>query len=409
MPGAAGTTLVGGRYQLGALLGRGGMADVYAALDVKLQRPVAVKILRPGFAADDDLRSRFEREGRAAARLNHPRVVAVYDTGEDAGRPYLVMEQMPGETLADRMAAGRLDQAWLRQVAGQVLSALSAAHRAGILHRDVKPANVLLDHGEAKVADFGIAAMGEPTGADGSHDAWAARTAVGMVIGTPSYMAPERIEGQPATVQSDLYAVGVMLYEGLTGRKPFAGSTPLATAVAVQDGRYPPITELRPDADPRMVAAANRAMRPRPEDRYESALDMRSALLAPVMAPAMGTVPAAPGVDPPDATIIVPVPAGAGVDARDATVVLPVRRRHRLAATLVAAAVAAALAFTAFSLGPWNDQRASTTVTTTSLPPANTSTVPVVVAPATSADAPTTLTPTTRKKRRKGGGGGGNG
>src|ERR1700682_1064749 len=113
MPGAAGTTLVGGRYQLGALLGRGGMADVYDALDVKLQRPVAVKILRPGFAADDGLRRRFEREGRAAARLNHPRVVAVYDTGEDARRAYLVMERMPGETMADRMAAGPLAPCWL--------------------------------------------------------------------------------------------------------------------------------------------------------------------------------------------------------------------------------------------------------------------------------------------------------
>jgi eukaryotic-like serine/threonine-protein kinase len=266
---------------------------------------------------------------------------------------------------------------------------------------------VLLDHGEAKVADFGIAALGDPTGADGSHDAWAARTAVGMVIGTPSYMAPERIEGQPATVQSDLYAVGVVLYEGLTGRKPFVGPTPLATAVAVQDGRHPAITELRPDADPRMVAAATRAMRPRPEDRYESAMDMRSALLAPVIAPAMGPVPAAHGVDPPDATVIVPVPAGGGVDVPEATVVLPVRRRHRLAATLLAAAVAAALAFTAFSLGPWHDQPASTTVTTTSVPLAGESTVPVVVAPPTSADVPTTLTPTTRKKRRKGGGGNG--
>src|SRR5436190_16841542 len=186
------------------------MADVYDALDLRLDRPVAVKVLRPQMAANPDVRRRFEAEARAAARLSHPNVVSVFDTGED-GMPFIVMERLPGETLADRIGRGSVDPDWLKRVAGDILLALQAAHAAGIVHRDVKPGNVLIAaNGCAKVADFGIAkSMEALPGAD--------HTATNMLVGTPAYLAPERIDGRPATAQSDLYSVGVLLYEALAG------------------------------------------------------------------------------------------------------------------------------------------------------------------------------------------------
>ncbi|MDP9442205.1 MAG: protein kinase, partial [Actinomycetota bacterium] len=201
-------TLLAGRYRLGSLLGRGGMAEVYDAFDERLDRWVAVKVLRPEMAAQEGVRTRFEGEARSAARLAHPNVVAIYDTGEEGDTPFIVMERLPGETLADRMAAGPVDTHWLLRVAGDVLLALGAAHAAGIVHRDVKPGNILIAaDGCAKVADFGIAKSLEvAAGAD--------LTNTNQLVGTPAYLAPERLNGQPATPQSDLYAVGVVLYEG---------------------------------------------------------------------------------------------------------------------------------------------------------------------------------------------------
>jgi serine/threonine-protein kinase len=291
-------TRLDGRYRLGAALGRGGMADVYDAVDERLGRSVAVKILRPAMAANPDVRRRFESEARAAARLSHPNVVAVFDTGEDDETPFIVMERLPGDTLADRMATGPVDEAWLRAVAGDVLQALAAAHGAGIIHRDVKPGNILIAaDGCAKVADFGIAKSLEPLlpGDD--------QTATNMLLGTPAYLAPERIEGQPATVQADLYALGVVLYEALAGRKPYQGTTPLAMAHAVQQGNVPPIEEVRPGVDPTLAHVIGRAMARRPEDRFTSADEMRVALEG-------------------DPTVVAELPLTAGAPVRDATTVL---------------------------------------------------------------------------------------
>lgn len=179
-----------GRYRLGDVLGRGGMGEVRAAEDLRLGRSVAVKLLRADLASDPDLRGRFEAEARAAARVSHPHAVAVYDAGEDEGIAYLVMERLPGATLADEVATGPLDQERACAVAGQVLGALGVAHDSGLIHRDIKPGNVLLTaDGAAKLADFGIAKVIEK-----NDDA-----TTGFLLGTPAYLAPERLAGHPAT------------------------------------------------------------------------------------------------------------------------------------------------------------------------------------------------------------------
>lgn len=266
--------VVAGRYELGGLLGRGGMAEVFAGNDRRLDRPVAVKLLLPAMAARPEIRTRFEAEARAAASLSHPNAVAVFDTGEHRGIAFIVMERLPGETLADRIGAGPVDPAWLRTIATEVLSALGAAHAVGLVHRDVKPGNILLAaDGRAKVADFGIAKSAE---ARGRGDI----TATGELLGTPAYLAPERLDGAPATPASDLWAVGVVLYEALTGTKPFTGETPLATARAVAAGTPRRLSQLRPDLDPVLVATVERAMAPDPAARFASAGDMAAALAA---------------------------------------------------------------------------------------------------------------------------------
>jgi len=273
--------LIAGRYQIEGPLGRGGMAEVKAGTDLRLQRPVAVKFLLPEMAARDDIRRRFEAEARAAASFSDPHTVAVFDTGEHEGLPYIVMERLPGETLADRIAGGPVDPAWLRRVSGEVLGALEAAHAVGLVHRDVKPSNILITaDGHAKIADFGIAKSLE--GSDGARDL----TGTGQLLGTPSYLPPERLDGAPATAKSDLYSMGVVLYEALSGRTPFPADTPLATARAIVAGQYEPLGQVRPGLDPSLVAAVEKAMATDPARRFPTATAMAAALapLAPVAA-----------------------------------------------------------------------------------------------------------------------------
>src|SRR5438270_3480800 len=246
--------LIGDRYELGPLLRRGGVADVHAGLDRRLGRDVAIKLLRRDMAERDDVRLRFESEARAAARLSHPSAVSVFDTGEHEGQPYIVMERLPGRTLADVIADGPVAVSWLVPVATGVLSALGAAHAAGIVHRDVKPGNILLtDDGTAKIADFGIAKSAElaSDAAGGTVDL----TLTGQLVGTPAYLAPERLSGAPATFLSDIYSMGVGLYEALTGEKPFMGNSFVAVAQAVQAGSHRPVASVRPDIDPVLAAA----------------------------------------------------------------------------------------------------------------------------------------------------------
>jgi len=225
------------RYRLGDVLGTGGMGTVYAAHDERLDRPIAVKVLRRDLAEDPSLRRRFEREARAAARITHPRAVAVYDTGEDDTlETFIVMELLSGRTLAHELADGPLDEERLRAIADDVLGALGAAHAEGIVHRDVKPGNILLaDGGTVKVGDFGIA-----TTLDASE------TTTAVPLGTPAYAAPERLRGLHATERSDLYSLAVVLYEAAAGARPYTGDGPVAVAEAVVAGTHVPLGDRCP-------------------------------------------------------------------------------------------------------------------------------------------------------------------
>ena len=216
------------------------MAEVRDGWDMRLDRPVAVKLLHPAFSVADDSRRRFEIEARAAASLNHPNIVAVHDSGDHAGTPFIVMERLSGRTLADELMRGPLPRDHVRAILGDVLSALTAAHSAGILHRDIKPANILFTPtGGVKVGDFGIAKSAETPA-----------TMTGQIVGTMAYLSPDRIAGRPATVADDLYAVGAVGYEAVTGHQPFPQENLAALARAIAETVPPPLRMLRPDVEP---------------------------------------------------------------------------------------------------------------------------------------------------------------
>ena len=341
--------LFGGRYEIGPVIGRGGMAEVRSGHDTRLDRPVAIKLLRQEMAYQPGVRSRFESEARLAARLIHPNVVAVFDSGEADGVPFIVMERLSGETLQDRMRSGPLPEGEIRAMAAEVLSALQAAHEAGILHRDIKPGNVLAAAGGRwKVGDFGIAKALELDRAD--------LTATGLLIGTPAYLAPERFFGSPATVASDLYSLGVLLYEALTGRRPFDADRPEAWA-SVVSGLTPPAVELgRPGLDPALAAAVTRCLARDPAERFASAAEMAAALAGPTTAGTArtartagtgwaGEIPPAPTrIGPPEGPADTAVPGlGSGPGGpRPATEILPVSDRVRRMGLTGRLAVAAA-------------------------------------------------------------------
>ncbi|HEX9834878.1 MAG TPA: serine/threonine-protein kinase [Mycobacterium sp.] len=266
----SGRETLAGRYELRGLLGAGGMAEVHDGWDTRLNRPVAVKLLYRTASTDADARRRFEAEARAAASLNHPNIVAVHDCGEHNGLPFIVMERLPGRTLADEIAMGPMAQHRVRSMLDDVLGALATAHAAGVVHRDIKPGNVLLaQNGVAmKVADFGIA-----------KTAGAAHTSTGQIVGTMAYMSPKRVAGAPASVGDDLYAVGVMAHEALAGRRPFSQENPASLIRAILDDPPPPIEAVRPDVDAYLAAVINRAMAPDGMGtNFRSAVEMRAAL-----------------------------------------------------------------------------------------------------------------------------------
>jgi hypothetical protein len=311
MESLATSVVVGGRYRLDGVLGEGGMARVFDAFDLTLERPVAVKVLRPEADALPDVQRRFQQEARFAAQIHHPHIVAILDFGEDRGHSYLVMERLPGTTLRTEMAAGPISPQRTLMVVSEMLTALRAAHRHGVLHRDIKPSNVLLqDDGHTKLTDFGIAKgfnMGRPLPTNPDE------TMTGVVLGTPGYLAPERAAGLPASVQSDLYSVGAVMVEALTGKRlTVGGAIPDGLPLAVQH-------------------IAGRAMAVDPRNRFESADAMLEALwppakpieqptrvmVAPSVTPAVTTTDAtalasAPptAVAPPDRTAALTRPSG---------------------------------------------------------------------------------------------------
>jgi serine/threonine-protein kinase len=265
---------LGGRYELGQVLGRGGMAEVYLAHDSRLGRTVAVKTLRADLARDPSFQARFRREAQSAASLNHPAIVAVYDTGEDyiggVSIPYIVMEYVDGSTLRELLHSGRklLPERAMEMTIG-ILQALEYSHRAGIVHRDIKPANVMLTrNGQVKVMDFGIArAMG---------DSGMTMTQTSAVIGTAQYLSPEQAKGEQVDARSDLYSTGCLLYELLTVRPPFVGDSPVA--VAYQHVREEPQAPsvFDPEITPEMDAIVLKALVKDPDYRYQSADEMRA-------------------------------------------------------------------------------------------------------------------------------------
>ncbi|AGS70677.1 Stk1 family PASTA domain-containing Ser/Thr kinase [Streptomyces collinus] len=265
---------LGGRYELGQVLGRGGMAEVYLAHDTRLGRTVAVKTLRADLARDPSFQARFRREAQSAASLNHPAIVAVYDTGEDyidgVSIPYIVMEYVDGSTLRELLHSGRklLPERAMEMTIG-ILQGLEYAHRSGIVHRDIKPANVMLTrNGQVKVMDFGIArAMG---------DSGMTMTQTAAVIGTAQYLSPEQAKGEQVDARSDLYSTGCLLYELLTVRPPFVGDSPVA--VAYQHVREEPQAPsvFDPEITPEMDAIVLKALVKDPNYRYQSADEMRA-------------------------------------------------------------------------------------------------------------------------------------
>jgi serine/threonine-protein kinase len=268
-------TLLGGRYRLDAQIGRGGMSTVYRAFDTVLERPVAIKLMHREIASDSDQLERFRREARSVAQLNHPHIVTVIDAGEEpaedgGGTPYIVLEYVEGETLKELIRReGPLDIPQALAYAIEIARALGAAHERMIVHRDVKPQNVLIGaEGGAKITDFGIARTLTEEGL----------TVAGRVLGTTDYVSPEQALGQPVTGQSDLYSLGVVLYEMLTGQVPFTGSSPVAVAMRHVREQVPDVQLLRTDVSAATASVIDRAVAKDLDWRYADAESMVSDL-----------------------------------------------------------------------------------------------------------------------------------
>ncbi|HEX2090081.1 MAG TPA: protein kinase, partial [Actinomycetota bacterium] len=302
MAGIESEVLLGRRYRLVRRIASGGMGTVWEADDTVLHRPVAVKVLADGFSADHEFVERFRREARAAAGLSHPDVARVFDYGEDNGTQFIVMELLDGETLASRLRRGPLDPDEAVRIAQRVAGALQAAHDAGVVHRDVKPANIMLTpSGGVKVMDFGIAAAG-----------WEAPiTVTGTTLGTAFYISPEQAAGKKATTASDIYSLGVVLYEMLTGRPPFTGKIAVAVAAAHMNAPTPDVRAATPTIPEHVALACERALSKDPAQRPSSAGAFAAMLRSGGVDTAqLVSASVAPPVPPPP-TVAVPASASA--------------------------------------------------------------------------------------------------
>ena len=271
MTEVADNTLVDGRYRILRRLGSGGMADVYCAEDTHLGREVALKVLHRRFAQDQEFVERFRREAKAAAGLGHPNVVGVFDRGEHQGTYYIAMEHLQGQTLKEIVSAeAPLDQVRVIDFGVQILEAAGFAHKHGVIHRDFKPHNVIVDaEGHAKVTDFGIARAGASE-----------MTETGSIMGTAQYLSPEQAQGHAVTATSDLYSIGVMLYEMLAGRLPFDGDSAVSVALKHLSEPPPPISSVRPDVHPALEAVVMASLAKDPALRWQTAEDFEQALAA---------------------------------------------------------------------------------------------------------------------------------
>jgi Tol biopolymer transport system component len=273
-----------GPYEISGLLGAGGMGEVYRARDTRLERTVALKVLPAEFASEPTLRARFEREARAISALEHPHICTLHDVGEEGGQAYLVMEHLEGGTLAARLKKGPLPLAQALEVGTQIADALAAAHRHGIVHRDLKPGNVMLTKTGVKLLDFGLARL---TG-HGEHPVVESLTSAptepdplteqGKILGTLPYMAPEQLEGKPADARTDLWALGVVLYEMVAGRRAFEGTSQASLTGAILEREPAPLATLQPSAPPSLERLVRRCLAKSPEDRWDTAHDVADEL-----------------------------------------------------------------------------------------------------------------------------------
>ncbi len=266
-----------GRYEIRTRLGAGGMAEVYLAEDTELGRPVALKILPPDSTSDPHARKRLLREARAAATLDHPHICAVYDVGDDGGRRFIAMQHVEGETLAARLARRPLQLADALSIAADVADALAAAHARGILHRDIKPSNVMITpRGRAVVLDFGLAKLVRDDDEAARQEAVTESllSVPGAVLGTIPYMSPEQVRGEALDGRSDVFSLGVVLYEMLTGQRPFEGASPAATASAILTAEPPPVARARPAATPEIERIVGKTLRKNADERYQTVKDL---------------------------------------------------------------------------------------------------------------------------------------
>ncbi len=302
-----------GPYEIQSPPGAGGMGEVYRALDTRLDRTVAIKVLASHLSSSPELKQRMEREARSISALNHPHICQLYDIGSQGGTDYLVMEFLEGETLAERLKKGAVPLGEVYKIAIDVAEALAIAHRSGIVHRDLKPGNIMLTAGGAKLMDFGLAKpLGVPSAAAGSGTAAPSFTAAatmsgpspltplttaGSIIGTIQYMSPEQIEGKEADARSDIFAFGAVLYEMVAGKRPFSGKSQISLASSILESDPAPISTVKPQTPPAFEHVVTTCLQKNPEERYQSAQDIKVELqwiAADRSSPATPELPASP-------------------------------------------------------------------------------------------------------------------
>jgi serine/threonine protein kinase len=280
-----------GPYEIVSPLGAGGMGEVYRARDTRLDRTVAIKVLNSFLASSPELKQRFEREGRAVSKLNHPHICTLYDIGQQDGTDYLVMEFLEGESLAEQLRRGALPSSEVLKIGIEIADALDKAHRIGIVHRDIKPGNIMLTKAGAKLLDFGLAkplnAMASAASGSGSAPSFTAAatltspspvsplTTEGTILGTIQYMSPEQIEGKEADARSDIFSFGAVLYELATGKRAFQGKSQLKVASAILEDDPQPASALQPNLAPALNHVIGTCLAKDPENRFQSAADVK--------------------------------------------------------------------------------------------------------------------------------------